>query len=115
MRISGGGHGEGVLSAWSIALKRCLVTRKIGSKTQNITTSIARKKQTNNLTQKQTSPISKSEWWGPSNQTVWSLSPPQNLTKFQLGPLDEDVWNDDLSYWKGGGDNLRLLSKGKSF
>ena len=29
---------------WPIALKRCLVARKIGSKTQGITTSIARKK-----------------------------------------------------------------------
>ena len=43
MRIPGGGHGEGVLPAWPIALKRCLVTRKIGSKTQGISTSIARK------------------------------------------------------------------------
>lgn len=43
MRISGAGRGEGVLSAWPIALKRCLVTRKIGSKTQGISTSIARR------------------------------------------------------------------------
>ena len=46
------------------------------------------------------SPVSKSEWWGPSKQTVWSLPPPHNLTEFQMGLLHEDIWNDDLSYWK---------------